>query len=102
MPESQSLGADKDKIQRHAYYLLKKGTFIGWCLLNIGFPLCRKIYIWFRGNYRMDWIETYEDLIKAMKSHQLIKFEQPHFEEVATLYQYYKQRNPEFRFEDED
>lgn len=93
--------ADKDEIQRHAYYLIKRGTFIGWCLLNHDYTLCHKIYIRFRGDARTDWIESYEDLIEGMKSHGLIKFEQRHFNEVATLHKYYKQRDPAFRYEDQ-
>jgi len=99
MPTSAGKSADKDVIQRHAYYVLKKGTFFGWCILNHDYTLCKSIYRWFRGDSRTDWVESYVDVIDGMKSHGLIRFEQRHFDEVEKLHKKYKQQDPEFRFE---
>jgi hypothetical protein len=31
-------------IPRYAYYLLKKGTFIGWCMLNSQYTYCGEVF----------------------------------------------------------
>lgn len=45
VPKSAMLVPQANDIQKHAYYLLKKGTFIGWCLLNSGYTYCNDIYL---------------------------------------------------------
>lgn len=50
----------------------------------------------------MDWIESYDDLVEAMKSHRTVHFERRYFEKVETVYDYYCNRKEGFRFEDQD
>lgn len=89
----------KTDIQRHAYYLMKKGTFIGWCLLNDGFTYCHDIFMWIKGDPKMDWVESYKDLIQAMKDDKSGYFEPRHFKKVDTVYAYYCDKDPFFRFD---
>lgn len=100
VPNSSSFSPVKDEIQRHAYYLMKKGTFIGWCIINDGYTYCHEIYMWLRGDPKMDWVESYEDQIQAMKEDKSGYFEPRHFDKVETVYKYYSERKPGFRFED--
>lgn len=85
-------------IPRYAYYLLKKDTFIGWCMLNSGYTYCDNIFGWIWGGKKMDWVETYEDLIKAMKDDKSGYFEPRHFRKVTHLYDAYLKRDPSFRY----
>lgn len=100
VPKTAMLVPQENEIQKHAYYLLKRGTFIGWCLLNSGFTYCNDIYMWLRGDPTMDWVESYEDQIQAMKEAKSRDFEPRHFNKVDTVYQYYTQRDDGFQFED--
>lgn len=101
VPKQEKKGNRKDYIQRHAYYLMKKGTFIGWCILNDGHMYCRDIYMWLRGNKKMDWLESYADLIQAMKEDKSGYFLPRDFDKVETVYEYYTQRDPMFQYEDQ-
>lgn len=101
VPKTMRMSPHQDEIQRHAYYLLKKDTFIGWCMLNSGFTYCNDIYLWMRGDKKMDWVETYEDQIKAMQDDRSGYFEPRHYNKVKTVYTYYKNRDSGFTF-DED
>jgi|GEM_PF-7084820 len=78
------------EIQRHAYYLLKKGTFIGWCMQK-GYTYCTSIYLWIRGDKTMDTAESYEDLIRVMKDHKSGYFEPRHFARVDHVYKMYQE-----------
>lgn len=49
----------------------------------------------------MDWVETYEDQIKAMQDDRSEYFEPRHYNKVKTVYAYYKNRDSGFTF-DED
>ncbi len=97
---STMLVPQDEDIQRHAYYMMKKGTFIGWCLLNNGYTYCDNIYRWFEGDPKMDWVESYEDLIKAMKDDKSGYFLLRHFNKVETVYKHYTERTSGFLFED--
>jgi hypothetical protein len=33
-----------DYIRRYAYYLLKKGTFVGWCLHDTGYTYATSVF----------------------------------------------------------
>lgn len=46
----------------------------------------------------MDWVESYEDLIKAMQEDTSDYFETRHYNKVKTIYDYYINRNPRFSF----
>lgn len=48
----------------------------------------------------MDWVESYEDQIQAMKEAKSRDFEPRHFNKVDTVYKYYTQRDDGFQFED--
>ncbi len=100
VPNSTHWKPPQEDIQRHAYYLIKKRTFIGFCTLNQGYTYCDNIYRWFEGDPKMDWVESYEDLIKAMKDDKSGYFEPRHFQKVETVYKHYTERTSGFYFED--
>lgn len=95
---SKMLVPQAEDIQRHAYYLMKKGTFIGWCLLNRWHTYCSNIYRWFEGDPKMDWVESYQDLINAMKQDKSGYFQPRHFSKVDQVYKSYIDKDPSFLF----
>lgn len=83
------VSATKAAIQREAYALLKKGTFIGWCMKNWGSTECARIFGWIRGDKKLDSTESYQDLVKAMKAHTTKLFDSLDFEMVDEAYKQY-------------
>lgn len=80
-------------IQRKAYALLRKGTFIGWCMQNWGSSECTRIFTWIRGDKTMDWAETIDDLKKAMREHESWGFRPIDFRIVDTAHQQFLAEN---------
>lgn len=101
VPKHWQKGDQKAYNQRYAYYLMKKDTFIGFCILNDGYTYCHDIYMWIRGDKKMDWVETYDDLIQAMKQDKSGYFEPRHFDKVDTVFGYYSKRDPFFQYENQ-
>lgn len=89
-----ALASDTDN-QKHAYCLLKEGTFIGWCLLNNSNKYCNHIYMWFKGIRKRDWVESYEDLIQAMNGDPSGYFNPQHYKNIEILYKKYSQTDSE-------
>lgn len=90
--------SNDEAVQRFAYYLLKKETFIGWCLLNSWHTYCNSIFMWMRGDKKMDWVESYDDLIQAMKEDKSGYFTPRHFNKVDQVYTYYLKRETGFHY----
>ena len=102
-PKIDSAPNQDNAIRIHAYLLSKKkGSFIAWCLMNTGDTYCHDIYMWFMQDPTLDWVETYDDLIQAMKGYRRSPFEPRHFDKVNTVYKAFTSRDPSFIFEDED
>ncbi|WP_409029399.1 hypothetical protein [Gracilimonas sediminicola] len=92
IPDDPLFFQESERIQLHAYRLWKKGTFIGWCLQHLDVSYCSDIYLWIKGNKKMDWVESYEDLIKAMKMTSSHNFEPRHFDKVKLVNEAYRNR----------
>lgn len=90
---------NNDDIQWEAYYQLKKGTFIGWCLLNTGYTYCNDIYLWMQGTPELDWVETKDELIQAMRQYRFSTFEPRHYRKVEDVYTHYTNRDPAFKYD---
>ncbi len=67
-------------------------------MLNAGHTYCNSIFMWIKGDKKMDWVESYEDLIQAMHEDKSGYFTPRHYNKVDQIHTSYLKRETGFRF----